>query len=114
MTEDRCRRLQFVLGLAQKAGQLASGDFGVMQVLKSRKAKLLIVAADAAPHTAETLRYQAGLAQIPAVTGCSAVEQGSAIGKGQRVSVAVLSKNFAEMVIKIVKQEDVNHGKESV
>lgn len=41
----------FALGLAQKAGKVASGDFAVRSALKSGKAKLLIVAADAAPNS---------------------------------------------------------------
>ena len=38
----------FALGLAQKAGKLASGDYAVRSALKNGKARLLLVAADAA------------------------------------------------------------------
>ncbi len=41
----------FALGLAQKAGKLASGDYAVRSALKNGKAKLLLVAADAAENS---------------------------------------------------------------
>ncbi len=43
--------IAFALGLAQKAGKVASGDFAVRSALKSGKAKLLVVATDAAPNS---------------------------------------------------------------
>ena len=41
----------FALGLAQKAGKVASGDFAVRSGLESGKAKLLHVATDASPNS---------------------------------------------------------------
>ena len=41
------RSVIFALGLAQKAGKIASGDFAVKSALKSGKVKLLIIASDA-------------------------------------------------------------------
>ena len=41
------KRILFALGLAQKAGKLASGDFAVKSALKGRKVKLLLLAHDA-------------------------------------------------------------------
>ena len=52
MTEAR---INGVLGLAQKAGRLASGDTGVKEALQNKTAVLLIIAEDAAPNTVKEL-----------------------------------------------------------
>ena len=41
----------FALGLAQKAGKIASGDVAVRAALKSGKVKVLVLAQDAAPNS---------------------------------------------------------------
>ena len=47
----------FALGLAQKAGKLASGDYAVRSALKNGKAKLLLVAADAAENSKKDMYF---------------------------------------------------------
>ena len=42
------QRIMNLLGMAQKAGRIVSGNFAVEQAIKGGKAKYLIVAADAA------------------------------------------------------------------
>ena len=54
----------FALGLAQKAGKVASGDFAVRSALKSGKAKLLVVAEDAAPNSKKDMYYLAEVAGV--------------------------------------------------
>ena len=47
--------LLFSLGLAQKAGKTASGDFAVRSAIKNGKVKLLLLAADAAENSKKDL-----------------------------------------------------------
>ena len=42
------RQVAFALGLAQKAGKVAAGDFAVRSALNGGKAKLMLIASDAA------------------------------------------------------------------
>ena len=49
--------LLFSLGLAQKAGKTASGDFAVRSAIKNGKVKLLLLAADAAENSKKDLVY---------------------------------------------------------
>ena len=42
------KQVAFALGLAQKAGKVASGDFAVRSALNGGKAKLMLIACDAA------------------------------------------------------------------
>jgi len=89
-----------VLGLAQKAGKLSSGDQGVKEALAGGKAKLLVIAADTSPNTEKELRFLAGKASVPIVTCMQRAALGLCIGKAPRASVAVLDQGFAELIMK--------------
>lgn len=90
----------FALGLAQKAGKLASGDFAVKSALKSGKAKLLVVAADAAENSKKDMFYLAELSSVKVFEGLTRTQLGLAIGKAKRTAIAVLDVNFAKMIAK--------------
>ena len=84
----------FALGLAQKAGKLASGDYAVRSALKNGKARLLLVAADAAENSKKDMYFMA-------VVEClTRDELGWAIGKAKRTAVVVLDNSFANMINK--------------
>lgn len=95
---DVKERQKFVLGMCQKAGKLASGDFAVKAALKGNTVKLLAIAADAAANTKKDLQHLARVAQVEAVEILTAEAIGSAIGKERRVSVAFLDDNFVKML----------------
>lgn len=88
----------FALGMAQKAGRVASGDLAVQTALKSGRVQLLAVAGDAAPKTKKELYYLAQAAGVPVVEVLDKEAMGHAIGKAPRTAVAVLDANFARML----------------
>ena len=90
----------FALGLAQKAGKVASGDFAVRSALKSGKAKLLVVATDAAPNSKKDMYYLAEVAGVEVVELLTRDELGFAIGKAKRTALAITDLNFAKMIKK--------------
>ena len=90
----------FALGLAQKAGKVASGDFAVRSALKSGKAKLLVVAEDAAPNSKKDMYYLAEVAGVEVVELLTRDELGYAIGKAKRTALAITDTNFAKMINK--------------
>ena len=90
----------FALGLAQKAGKVASGDFAVRSALKSGKAKLLVVATDAAPNSKKDMYYLAEVAGVTVVELFTRDELGFAIGKAKRTALAITDTNFAKMINK--------------
>lgn len=93
-------RLAFALGMAQKAGKAASGDFAVRSALKSGRVKLLVIAVDTAPNTKKDLYYMAQQFRVEAVELGTKAGLGSAIGKAQRTAVALTDVNFANMLKK--------------
>ena len=90
----------FALGLAQKAGKVASGDFAVRSALKSGKAKLLSVAADAAPNSKKDMYYLAEVAGVEVIELLTRDELGYAIGKAKRTALVITDNNFAKMLKK--------------
>ena len=77
MNEDKILNL---LGLAQRAGQVISGDFIVEKAIKRKEPKLVLLAGDCAANNEKKL--------------------GTAIGKEVRVVVAVLDDGFAKALLK--------------
>lgn len=98
------QKLKFALGLAQKAGRLASGDLNIESALRNRKAKLLIIAQDAAESSKHNLYSLAEKYSIPVYEILTKVELGLAIGKSPRNSIAILDKNFVIMVEKYMEK----------
>lgn len=88
------------LGLAMRAGKLVTGDELVLQAIRSGKAKLVVVAADASPRTQKKFRDKCSHYQIPLVECGSRYELGASIGKKERVIVAVNDPGFAAMIAK--------------
>ena len=92
--------IAFALGLAQKAGKAASGDYAVKSALKSGKARLLVLAADAAPNSKKEMYYLAEMAGIEVVEALTRTELGYAVGKAQRTAIVISDTNFAKMIKK--------------
>ena len=92
------RSVIFALGLAQKAGKIASGDFAVKSALKGGKVKLLIIASDASDNSMKDIYYLAGLYSVKTIEILDREQLGMAIGKAKRTAIAVLDANFANMM----------------
>ncbi len=98
-------KIEFALGLAQKAGKLATGDTAVSFAVKSGRAYLILVAQDASSNSQKYVTDMAKNNDTPVVVCLSKDRLGQAIGKAQRTAVAILDKNFAQMVRKSLEQE---------
>ncbi len=90
----------FALGLAQKAGKLASGDYAVRAALKTGKGRLLVLAVDAAENSKKDMRFLADATKVVVVECLTRDELGWSIGKAKRTAVVVLDNNFANMIKK--------------
>ena len=84
-----------LLGLANRAGKIASGEEQVLKEIRKRKAKLVILAGDASENTAKKFQDKCSYYQIPLKTAPDRFSLGSALGKPERVVVAVLDEGFA-------------------
>ena len=101
MNEDKVLNL---LGLAQRAGKLSSGDFIVEKAMKKKTPKLVLLAGDCAVNNEKKYIQLAELHHIPLrKVGCKET-LGTAIGKEVRVVVAIEDDGFAKALLKEIDQ----------
>lgn len=85
-----------LLGLMQRARQLITGEELVIKSIQSKKAHLVIIAADASDNTMKKVTDKCRYYSIPFIVLEDRFSIGQAIGKAERVTVAILDKGFAD------------------
>ncbi len=85
-----------LLGLAQKAGMVKSGEFMTESTIKSQKAFLCIVAADASDNTRKQFRDMCTYYEVSYVEYSDRESLGHAIGKEYRASLCITDEKFAQ------------------
>ncbi|WP_028561392.1 L7Ae/L30e/S12e/Gadd45 family ribosomal protein [Paenibacillus pinihumi] len=86
------------LGMAMRAGKLVTGDETVLKAVRSGKAKLVLVAGDASDNTKKKFRDKCNSYNVAMVVALDRESIGDAIGKSERVLVAVTDQGFASMI----------------
>lgn len=92
-----------MLGLAAKAGNVASGEFSTEKAVKTFHAELVIVAGDASDNTKKMFRNMCEFYEVPYYEYTTKEILGHAIGKQFRASIAVTDPGLANAVIKQLK-----------
>ncbi|MBQ2764976.1 MAG: ribosomal L7Ae/L30e/S12e/Gadd45 family protein [Firmicutes bacterium] len=87
-----------MLGFAQKAGKIASGENTVEAKLKEKSACLIVVAEDAPEHTKDRMRNLAVRHHVDFLIFGEKNRLGQSIGKSPRNVVLVSDKNFATQI----------------
>lgn len=85
-----------LLGLANRARKLISGEELVVKEIRSGKAKLILLAEDASKNTEKKISDKCAYYQVPLKRVENRSLLGQAIGKEARVVVAVLDEGFAK------------------
>ncbi|MCF6137148.1 YlxQ family RNA-binding protein [Pseudalkalibacillus berkeleyi] len=85
-----------LIGLANRAGKCVSGEELVLKEIRSQRAKAILLADDASANTRKKLIDKSTYYKIPYYIVPDRVELGNAIGKEQRVTVAVIDNGFAK------------------
>jgi len=96
---DREQTLSY-LGLALRAGKLASGDEGVLKAVRDRSAVLVFIASDASENAKKKYKDKCEFYGVPIIEIFGRSELGRSIGKPERVVVAVTDKGLSELVRK--------------
>lgn len=89
-------RIYSLLGLAMKAGKVASGEFMTEKAVKSSMAYLVIVAEDASANTKKMFNDMCTFYHVPIAVYGTKEGLGAALGKELRASVAVTDEGFAK------------------
>lgn len=92
-----------MIGLAQKAGKVASGEFATEKAVKTGKAAMVIVADDSSDNTKKMFSNMCAYYQVPVYFYSDKETLGHAIGKQFRASLAILDEGFKNTVEKHLK-----------
>lgn len=87
-----------LMGLAMRAGKVTSGEEQVLKAIRSQTACVVFLANDASSATTKMFFDKCKSYQIPIEVCFSREELGQAIGKQDRVSIAVLEKGLAQKI----------------
>lgn len=104
---DNRQKTLNLIGLATKAGRIASGEFSTEKAVKSGRARLVIVSEDASDNTRKMFANMCTYYRVPICYFGNKDELGHAMGKEMRVSLAILDDGFAGA---LVKQMNMNGG----
>ena len=89
-----------LLGLATKAGKVASGEFSKEKSVKTGKGFLVLVADDASQNTKKKFQNMCDFYEVPIYFIANKEELGRFCGKEFRASLAVQDENFAKAMLK--------------
>lgn len=98
------------IGLAAKAGKLASGEFMTEKAVKEGKAMLVIVAEDASNNTRKMFTNMCTYYKVPIYFFGDKTNLGHAIGKEFRASLVLLDKGLADAVEKQLNTINLDDG----
>lgn len=101
-----------MLGLAAKAGKIASGEFSTEKAVRSKLAFLVIVAEDASDNTKKMFRNMCTHYNVPFYICSDKSSLGHVIGKEQRASLAVTGEGFAKAVEQQLADSNYDGGSE--
>ncbi|MGI6012314.1 MAG: L7Ae/L30e/S12e/Gadd45 family ribosomal protein [Ruminococcus sp.] len=103
------RKVLSLVGLAAKAGKVASGEFSTEKAVKTKKAYLVIVAEEASGNTKKKFQNMCIYYKVPCYFFGEKESLGKAIGKEFRASLAILDENLGKAVegqlLKVAEQK---------
>lgn len=97
---DNEQKLLSFLCIARKAGALTVGASQSFAAVKDKKAKLLVVATDAAESTKEQCRQCTKIKKLTILPMFTKEQLGAAFGRDEVSVVAVTKKDFSDQVKK--------------
>lgn len=84
-----------LLGLAQRAGKVISGEELVIKSVQNQEAKLVFLAQDAGPNLSKKISDKTTYYQIAVSKGFTSLELSTAIGKPRKV-LAITDAGFVK------------------
>ena len=97
-------RVLSMIGMATKAGKIASGEFATEKEVECAGAWLVLIAEDASENTKKKFQNMCDFYEVPLRFYGDRETLGHAIGKEFRASLAVLDEGFARSILKQLDQ----------
>lgn len=103
------RKLLGMIGLAQRAGKLRTGEFSTEKSIKSGRSRLCIVASDASEATKKKFSDMCAYRKVPFMICESDKEElGHTAGRQMRASVSVEDAGLARNIADLIEGGNVN------
>ncbi|HFI0255792.1 TPA: YlxQ-related RNA-binding protein [Streptococcus suis] len=102
MDSNKTQKILNLLGLAQRAGRLVSGEDLVVEAIQKQQAKLVFLAADAGPNLSKKVTDKSHTYHVEVVTAFSTLELSAAVGKARKV-LAVTDTGFTKKMRSIME-----------
>jgi len=100
----RRRKISGMIGLAEKAGKLSSGEFSSEKAIEARKAKLCILASDASDNTKKHFTDMCLFRDIRVIDSVADKESlGHMIGKKDRSVITIDDAGFSDTILKLIE-----------
>ena len=87
-----------VVGLAYRARKCSTGEETIIQDIQKERAKLILIANDISSKTKKKLTDKCKSYHIPYIEVDDRVTLARAIGKSERVAIAILDEGFARKI----------------
>ncbi|WP_155964304.1 YlxQ-related RNA-binding protein [Streptococcus ruminantium] len=101
LDSNKKQKILNLIGLAQRAGRLISGEELVVETIQKGQAKLVFLANDAAVNLSKKVTDKSYTYQVEVVTVFSTLELSAAVGKARKV-LAVTDAGFTKKMRSIM------------
>ncbi len=102
LDSNKRQKILNLLGIAQRAGSLISGEELVVAAIQNGQARLIYLASDAAPNLSKKITDKSRTYTVDVVTAFSTLELSTAIGKSRKV-IAVTDAGFTKKMRSIME-----------
>lgn len=91
-----------MVGLAYRARRCSTGKHTIVKDIQNKRAKLLLIASDISAQTKKKYVDKCQTNDIPYVEVADRNTLGNAMGKHERVAVAILDDGFAKRILSLL------------
>ena len=92
-----------MIGLCQRAGKLATGEFAAKKAVLDKKAFLVVVAIDSSNNTKKLFNDKTSYRNIACKEWGTKERLGGVLGKEARAAIAILDENFANRIAEMIE-----------
>jgi len=96
------KKILSMLGLATKAGKIITGEDACVNAIRSGKATLVFVAADASAGTRKKFTDKTTYYKVPILTVFTKEQLQGATGKQNRASIVLADEGFTKSIQKLI------------
>lgn len=100
------KKVMNLLGMAQRANQIVSGEYAVQKAIQEKRVYLLLIANDCADETRKTYTDLAEKYNVPFHYLLTREKLGQCIGKNFRAAAVLLDSGFSKAVEKWLAEKE--------